>query len=82
MRPAVEIDLDGDGFGERQQQRLAARRRRDFENVAGAEIAQGDDPAELVALARHRLEADEIVVIEFVVRGGGNCARARRVRRQ
>ena len=42
--PALgEIDLDRDRLGEGQQQRLAPGGRRDFQDVAGAEIAQGDD---------------------------------------
>ena len=51
--PAGEVDLRHGGAGERDEQRLAARRR-DLEEVAGAEILDRDDRAERRAVASSR----------------------------
>jgi hypothetical protein len=65
----TKVNLDSHRFRKRQQQRLAAGLGHDFENVAGAVIAQCRHPAQPDPIAGRRREADEIVVIEFVFLG-------------
>src|SRR5579872_6609942 len=64
----VEIDAGRDPLGERQKQGFAALNRRDLENVAGAMVHERDDPADRRSGRVDRLESDQIVVVEFVMR--------------
>ena len=68
---ADEIDRRHHCVRERQQLRLAAVCRCDFDDIARAEIVHGDDASERVALLRDRGKADQVGVIEFVVLGRG-----------
>src|SRR5271169_6201722 len=65
--PGVEVYRRGDPPGEWQEQGFAAADRRDLENVAAAVVHHRHDPAERRAAPIDSVEADEIVVVEFVI---------------
>ena len=62
-----DIDFRHDRIGERQQQRLAALRGGDFDQVAGAEIMQRGDGAERDAFRRDGGKPDQVGVVPGVV---------------
>jgi len=63
-----EIDRWHHGIGERQQHGRALGRR-DLDDIAGAEIMDGDDAAERLIGGAHGREPDQIGVVIFVVIG-------------
>src|SRR3954468_7348854 len=69
---AAALDVDGrhHGVGERQQQR-AAGRRRDLDDVAGAEVMHGDDASERFTCSGFRSEPDQVRMVVLVFIGGG-----------
>ena len=66
-----KIDRRHHRIRERQQFRLAAIVKDDFDDVARAEIMQGGDASERLVLLRDGGKADQVGVIEFVVVGRG-----------
>ena len=73
--PATSIDRHG-LFRERHEQRLAAARRRDLQNIAAAEIQHVGDAADMRAGRVACRKPDEIGVVEFLfAAASGRAAR-------
>jgi len=72
---ARKIDRRHHDMGEWQQHGRAMRRR-DLDDVAGAEIVDRDDVAERVICERYRGESDQVGVVILVLPGVSSLSRA------
>jgi hypothetical protein len=72
---AFEIDRRHHGVGERQQHGRALRRR-DLDDVAGAEIMDREHAAERLVRGIHRGKPDQVGVVIFVSSVSGSFSRA------